>query len=143
GEHGVGGNASGASYQVEVVAYVSLGWAASGATRTPVANAWWLDVDSANSWTSNTSFNVDALQGELDYLKSVGAASVGFYATASDWQTITGGTGSFADYQSWLPGASSLAQAQANCNGAGVTGGGVALTPYPSGGFDGDYRCAQ
>jgi hypothetical protein len=137
-----GWNAAGDSYQDTVNAYVALGWAPSGATRTPVANAWWLDVESANSWTSNTSFNVDALQGEADYLKSVGAASVGFYATASDWQTITGATTSFAAYASWLPGASSLAQAQANCNGAGVTGGGIALTQYPSGGFDGDYRCA-
>jgi hypothetical protein len=107
-----------------------------------VANAWWLDVEAANSWTSNTGFNVDALQGEVDYLRSVGAASVGFYSTASDWQSITGGTSSFAAYQSWMPGASSLSEAQANCSGGGVTGGGVALTQYPSGGFDGDYRCA-
>jgi hypothetical protein len=136
-----GWNAASDSYRDAVTAYVSLGWAAAGSTRTPVANAWWLDVETANSWTSSTTFNVDALQGELDYLRSVGAASVGFYSTTSDWQTITGGTSSFSAYQSWMPGASSLSEAQANCIGGGVTGGGVALTQYPSNGFDADYRC--
>ena len=137
-----GWNAAANSYQDAVSAYVAVGWAAPGATRTPVANQWWLDVESANSWTTNTAFNVDALQGEADYLSSVGAASVGFYANSSDWQTITGNTSSFAAYRSWVPGAGSLTQAQADCSGAGFTGGGVALTQFPSGGFDGDYQCA-
>jgi hypothetical protein len=136
-----GWNAAVDSYQDAVSAYVSLGWAQAGSTRTPVSNAWWLDVESANSWTSNTTFNVDELQGEVDYLKSVGAASVGFYATQSDWQSITGSTSSFAAYKSWIPGASTLSQAQANCAGGGITGGGVALAQYPSGGFDADYQC--
>ena len=137
-----GWNAAADSYQDAVNAYVALGWATAGAIRTPVANAWWLDVESANSWTTNTSFNVDELQGEAEYLKSVGAASVGFYANASDWQTITGNTSSLAAYPSWVPGAGSLSQAQAMCGGPGITGGGIALTQYPSGGFDGDYQCA-
>jgi hypothetical protein len=137
-----GWNAATDSYRDAVAAYVSLGWAQTGATRTPVANAWWLDVESGNSWTSSTAFNVDELQGEVDYLKSVGVGSVGFYSTSADWQTITGGTSSFAAYQSWMPGAGSLSQAQANCAGGGVTGGGVALTQYPSNGFDADYQCA-
>jgi hypothetical protein len=136
-----GWNAATDSYQDAVSAYISLGWAPAGSTRTPVSNAWWLDVESANSWTSNTTFNVDELQGEVDYLKSAGAASVGFYATSSDWQSITGGSSSFAAYKSWVPGASTLSQAQANCAGGGITGGGVVLTQYPSGGFDADYQC--
>lgn len=136
-----GWNAAADSYQDAVNAYVALGWAPAGSSRTPVANAWWLDVESANSWTSNTTFNVQDLQGEVDYLKSAGATSVGFYATSSDWQTITGGTTSFSAYKSWIPGATSLSQAQANCAGGGITGGGVALTQYPSGGFDADYQC--
>jgi hypothetical protein len=136
-----GWNAAADSYQDAVNAYIALGWAQAGATRTPVANAWWLDVESANSWTSNTAFNIDELQGEADYLTSVGAASVGFYANTSDWQTITGNTTAFSGYKSWVPGASTLSQAQANCVGGGITGGGVALTQYPSNGFDGDYQC--
>ena len=136
-----GWNAALNSYQDAVNAYIAVGWASAGATRTPVANAWWLDVESANSWTTNTAFNVDELSGEADYLKSVGAASVGFYANASDWQTMTGNTSSFAAYPSWVPGASSLSQAQSLCGGPGITGGGISLTQYPSGGFDGDYQC--
>jgi hypothetical protein len=136
-----GWNAAGDSYQDAVNAYIALGWAQAGATRTPIANAWWLDVETGNSWTSNTAFNTDELQGEVDYLTSVGAARIGFYSTASNWQTITGGTASFAAYNSWMPGASTLSQAKANCAGGGVTGGGVTLTQYPLNGFDADYQC--
>jgi hypothetical protein len=136
-----GWNAAADSYQDAVAAYISLGWATAGATRTPVANQWWLDVETANSWTSTASLNVQALQGEVDYLESVGAAGVGFYSSTSDWQTITAGTSTFASLPTWLAGASSLGDAQSRCGGSGFTGGGVALAQYPSGGFDADYRC--
>src|SRR5439155_10519108 len=129
------------SYQDAVNAYVALGWAAAGANRTPVANSWWLDVETANSWTSTASLNVQALQGEVDYLDSVGAAGVGFYSSTSDWQTITAGTTSFASSPTWLAEASSLSDAQSRCGAAGFTGGGIALVQYPSAGFDADYRC--
>jgi uncharacterized membrane protein len=71
----------------------------------------------------------------------VGAASVGFYSSSADWQSITGGTASFLAFKGWMPGAQSLSEAQANCARPGVTGGGVAIAQYPAGGFDGDYRC--
>jgi hypothetical protein len=137
-----GWNAAADSYQDAVNAYISLGWALNGASRTPVANQWWLDVETANSWTSTPSLNVQALQGEVDYLASVGAAGVGLYSSPSDWQTITGGTTSFASVPTWLAGASSFSDAQSRCGGGGLTGGGVALVQYPAGGFDNDYRCA-
>jgi len=136
-----GWNAAADSYRDAVNAYVSLGWAAGGATQTPVANQWWLDVETANSWTTTPSLNVQALHGEVDYLDSVGAAGVGFYSTSSDWQTITAGTTTFASDPTWLAGASSLSDAQSRCGGSGFTGGGVALVQYVSGGFDNDYRC--
>jgi hypothetical protein len=137
-----GWNAAADSYQDAVTAYIALGWAAAGATRTPVANQWWLDVETANSWGSTPDLNVQELQGELDYLASVGAAGVGFYSSTSDWQTITANTTSFSSDPSWLPGANSLSDAQSRCGGSGFTGGGVALVQYPSGGFDADYRCS-
>lgn len=136
-----GWNAAADSYRDAVNAYVSLGWAQAGSTQTPVANQWWLDVESANSWTSTTSLNVQALQGEADYLASVGAGGIGFYANASDWQSITGSTTTFSSHPSWVPGAASLSDAQSRCAGAGFTGGGVALTQFVSGGFDNDYQC--
>ena len=136
-----GWNAAADSYRDAVNAYISLGWAPSGATTTPVANEWWLDVESANSWTTSPSLNVQALQGEVDYLKSVGASRVGFYAASSPWQSITGNTTAFSAYPSWVPGAGTLANAQSKCGGIGASGGRVALSQYLSGGFDGDYRC--
>jgi hypothetical protein len=137
-----GWNAAADSYQDAVNAYLSLGWAPSGAARTPVANQWWLDVETANSWTSTPSLNVQALRGEVDYLSSVGAAGVGFYSSAGDWQTITGSTTAFSADPAWLAGASSLSDAQTRCRAAGFTGGASALVQFVSGGFDDDYRCA-
>jgi hypothetical protein len=136
-----GWNAAANTYQDAVNAYIALGWAATGATRTPVANQWWLDVETANSWTSTASLNVQALQGEADFLASVGAAGVGFYSSSSDWQTITAGTTAFASHPTWLAGASSLSDAQSRCGGGGFTGGGIALVQYPASGFDADYSC--
>jgi hypothetical protein len=136
-----GWNAAADSYRDAVTAYIALGWAPAGSTRTPVANDWWLDVETANSWTSSPSSNVQALQGEADYLASVGAAAIGFYSTGSQWQTITGSTGVFAADPSWLAGASSLADAESRCGAAGFTGGGVALVQFVSG-FDNDFSCA-
>ena len=136
-----GWNAAADSYQDAVNGYVSLGWAPAAATQTPVANRWWLDVETANSWTSNTSLNVEALRGEADYLASVGAASVGFYSSPANWSSITGGTTAFATYKTWLAGAGTQSTAQSACSGAGFTGGGVGLSQYASGGFDADVDC--
>ena len=136
-----GWNAAQDSYQDAVNAYVSLGWAAAGAARTPVANNWWLDVETANSWTSTSTLNVQALQGEVDYLASVGASSVGFYSSPSAWQTITKSTTLFSVYPSWVAGASSLTDAQSRCGTAGFTGGSTSLVQFVSGGFDNDVSC--
>ena len=136
-----GWNAAADSYATAVAAYVSLGWADAGATRTPVANHWWLDVETANSWRDDTSLNVAALQGAVAYLESVDVASVGFYSAPRMWSRITGDTDAFAGYRSWVAGASTLQGAQRNCRGDGFTRGGVELAQYFSGGFDADHRC--
>lgn len=138
-----GWNAIQDSYQDAVNAYIAIGLAPAGSTRTPNPNAWWLDVETANSWEANPANNAAALQGALDYLRSVGAASIGFYAPAADWQTITGGTTQFAAYPSWLPGAASLADAQARCAGVGVTAGPIALVQFPQGTLSADTTCIQ
>ena len=136
-----GWNAARDSYLTAVRAYISLGWAPEGARRTPVANQWWLDVETANSWRSKTPLNVAALAGAVRYLESVGAASVGFYSAPHMWREITGGTAAFAAYPSWVAGATTRAGARSRCAGSGFTGGGVELTQYLSNGFDADYRC--
>ena len=136
-----GWNAAADSYGRAVAAYVSLGWADAGATRTPVANHWWLDVETANSWRDDTSLNVAALQGAVDYLNSVGAASVGIYSSPRMWSRVVGGSAAFTTVPSWVAGASTLKGARNGCSGPGLTGGPIRLTQYLSNGFDADYLC--
>ena len=136
-----GWNAAADSYKDAVAAEVSLGWVSAGSTRTVVANRWWLDVETANSWTSNTALNIQALRGEADYLASVGAPGVGFYSVSSAWKSVTGSTTAFSAYPTWLAGARSLADAQSRCATKGFTGGPTVIVQFPSKGFDGDYRC--
>lgn len=138
-----GWNAMQDSYQDAVNAYISIGLTPSGSTRTPRANTWWLDVEAANSWETNPANNAAALQGGVDFLKSVGVASIGFYAPTSDWQTIIGGATQFAAYPFWLPGAASAADAQSRCSDSGVNGGPVALVQFPQGALSADTTCVK
>jgi len=137
-----GWNAAADSYQDAVNAYVAIGKLAAGSTQTPAANEWWLDVETANSWETNTANNIAELQGEVDALKSRGVASVGFYANGSDWQTITGATNAFAGYPSWRAGTGSQTAAQAYCGTTGFTGGPIKYSQYSSAGYDADVRCS-
>lgn len=136
-----GWNAAADSYANAVAAYVSLGWADAEATRTPVANHWWLDVETANSWRDDATLNVAALQGAVDFLESMEVASVGFYSAPHMWQEITGGTDAFADHPSWVAGASTLRQALAVCRGSALTGGPVLMAQFFSRGFDANVVC--
>lgn len=138
-----GWNAMQDSYQDAVNAYISIGLAPTGSTRTPTANAWWLDVEAANSWETNPANNAAALQGGIDFLRSVGVASIGFYAPTSDWQTIIGGATQFAAYPFWLPGAASLADAQSRCAGIGANGGPISVVQFPQGALNADVPCVQ
>jgi len=65
-----GWNAAKDSYLTAVRAYISLGWAPHDATRTPVRNRWWLDVETSNSWRRNKRLNVATLQGAVAFLES-------------------------------------------------------------------------
>jgi hypothetical protein len=136
-----GWNAAADSYRTAVDAYVSLGKVLPGATDTPHPNEWWLDVESANSWESNTANNVAALQGEVAYLQAKGAPSVGFYSTGTDWQAVTGGTTAFSAAPSWHPGSTTRQGAQSWCGTPGVTGGPTRYAQYRASGFDADVRC--
>jgi hypothetical protein len=136
-----GWNAAADSYQTAVRAYISLGLAPAGATSTPAANVWWLDVETGNSWRTDVSLNVAALQGAVAFLQSAGAASIGFYSTQYQWNQITGGTLAFGAHQSWVAGATTSRQAKNNCGGTAFTGGVVALAQYFAKGFDADLRC--
>ena len=135
-----GWNAAADSYRTAVDAYVALGQAPKGATRTPTAKTWWLDVETGNSWRDDAR-NVAVLQGAVAYLESVDAAGVGFYSTGYQWGQITGGSQAFASYASWVAGAETFRTAKRFCGGTGFTGGPIVLTQYIASGFDADYRC--
>ncbi len=106
------------------------------------AYPWWLDVETGNSWQSDTSMNVAVLQGMVAALEGAGATRVGVYSTSSQWGSITGGSqaGSLAGLPDWVPGARTLSGAESNCATASFTGGTVALTQWFAS-PDGDYSC--
>lgn len=103
---------------------------------------WWLDVETANTWQSDTAMNVADLQGMVAALQADGAGTVGVYSTSAQWGTITGGaaSGSLAGVPDWIPGARNLSGAQADCALASFTGGSVTVTQWFSH-PDGDYAC--
>jgi hypothetical protein len=133
-----GWNAAQHSYQTAVSSYASL-----GLTASPSATAWWLDVETTNSWRSDTTLNVAELQGEADYLRSVGVTRLGFYSTTAQWTTITGGSKVFSPAPSWGAGSSSEKAARSLCQNTvtSFTGGRLAMVQYPISGFDANVRC--
>ncbi|HEU5315399.1 MAG TPA: hypothetical protein VFX49_04775 [Chloroflexota bacterium] len=136
-----GWNAAADSYRTAIAAYVSLGWADPDADRTPVANFWWLDVETSNSWRSEHALNIAVLQGAVAYLESVEVGGIGFYSTPQQWGQITGGTDVFATYPAWHAGARTLRGAMANCRDVPFTGGALVMTQYFERGLDANYLC--
>ena len=49
---------------------------------------WWLDVETANSWSGNRSLNQATIQGAISRLEAAGP--VGVYSTSSAWGRIAG-----------------------------------------------------
>ena len=117
------------------------------------AQAWWLDVETINSWCSPTgpnctdlSLNQYTIQGLIDTFTNIGAVPVGIYSNNYSWTTIMGTpnfhpTGATMD---WYASPTTTAQtAKAYCNniysfsGAPVTI--VQFQPDPS--TDRDYAC--
>ncbi len=50
---------------------------------------WWLDIEEANSWSSDTAVNDAVIQGAMDYLNSQGLR-VGIYSVPYMWKNIAG-----------------------------------------------------
>lgn len=100
---------------------------------------WWLDVETGNTWNSDTTQNRNSLQGEYDALHANGVTTVGVYSTTYQWDTITG---------TWLNGwpgwgattVRSASKAAQYCTGHQFTGGPTYLIQF-SGTLDQDYAC--
>jgi hypothetical protein len=134
-----GWNAGQDSYADATAAWTSL-----QLTGSPAGVAWWLDVETSNSWRDDVSLNVAALHGELDALVARGVAGsrIGFYSTTVQWGQITGPTADFSAYPSWGAGSPNEKVAKSHCTSTpGFTGGRLALVQYPFSGFDADLAC--
>jgi hypothetical protein len=117
----------------------------AGATATPASSyLWYLDVETANSWSADQAANRADLEGMTGYFGSVGATT-GIYSTSSQWSTIAGPVGPASNLyalREWRPGARNLKGARSNCALSPLTAGGtVVLTQYTSAGLDYDVSC--
>jgi hypothetical protein len=125
----------------------AFGFASSAAlvpVVQPAAAPWWLDVETANTWSADAARNIAALHGFIAGLAASGVTRIGLYSNVSSWQTITGDAGpaSFGPLPVWVPGAGDEAGAAARCDPSySFSGGPVLLTQYPRSGFDGDHAC--
>lgn len=113
------------------------------------ANAWvgryWLDIETANSWTSDVAKNQAALEGMVYAFQNSGD-TVGIYASSGSWSSLFGPVAPGSPLYSldeWRPGAKTLSKAQANCSLAPFEGDGrIVVTQYVSTNLDYDYSCA-
>ncbi len=109
---------------------------------------WWLDVETVNTWQSGSTEalarNRATLEGMTAYLLAEGAR-VGLYSTSYQWAQIVGtvpSTSNLVKRNSWLAGATTLAQAEANCGRTPlVPGGRVTLTQYVPDSLDRNHSC--
>ena len=104
-----------------------------------VATIWWLDIETANTWSTDLAANNADIQGMIDYLHSQ-AVTVGVYSTAYQWGQITGSVA--LAVPNWVAGATSASQAASWCTPSrSFTGGTVSMVQYPAGSYDGDVAC--
>jgi hypothetical protein len=131
-----------------------------GGSNLPSAYAWWLDVETVNSWETGSSGlanNLADLQGMVAAFSNTaevtaagvhvgGASTVGIYTTSAQWNQITGnpgaaGLGKLAGLPDWIPGSRTLtAGPQSNCSLKGYTGV-VTITQWFAKPYDADYAC--
>jgi hypothetical protein len=106
------------------------------------ASAWWLDVETSNTWNSDVTQNQNSLQGEHDALVANGVTTVGVYSTTAQWTSVTGAWSN--NWPSWGATTWTTAkQALTYCTGHQFTGGPSYFMQFkPKGqGFDQDVAC--
>jgi hypothetical protein len=116
----------------------SSAFTAAAQVQTFAATLWWLDIETANSWSEDdVTRNQAVIVGAIQFLRNEHGLTVGIYSTGTMWQEITGG------WQAGVPvwvGGGEKANPQEEC-GVGFTGGPVWLVQYADGAYDGDYAC--
>ena len=102
---------------------------------------WWLDVETDNSWTTNTLVNRAVLEGAVAAIEqNVFLAKVGIYSTTDQWKEITGGWRN--GLPAWLAtGAASQQSAARACATPAFNGGPLWLSQYTTN-IDGNVACS-
>jgi hypothetical protein len=107
---------------------------------------WWLDVETITTWDSSTWNNRADLEGMVAYFHRIGG-TVGIYSTAFQLHKILKvipSTSLLYRLADWIPGAKTLAQAQANCHLAPLTARGtVTVTQWEKSKIDHDFSCPR
>ncbi|HUX87058.1 MAG TPA: hypothetical protein VMW65_08655 [Chloroflexota bacterium] len=112
---------------------------ASARSQSASSTNWWLDIETMNYWTRNTSLNAQVIQGAVDFLKSQ-QQHVGIYSIASMWQTIAGGYA--PGLPNWVAQTNSRIPVSAFCGSSFAFGGGsVTMVQSWDGRFDLDLPC--
>ena len=101
---------------------------------------WWLDVETSNSWTSNSLQNRAALTGMIDALKKYTfLPTIGFYSYPGQWDGITGDWAN--NFPVWVAtGSASPKVAISFCKNENFTGGSTWLAQYTTN-LDRNYIC--
>ena len=116
-----------------------ISYAANQSATSPTA--WWLDVETANSWSSSDlSLNRYAIQGIVDTLRPATTAPIGIYSTSYQWGVITGGYQPSVDANWVATGQRTLKRAKGYCRSTGFTGARIWLVQYVTT-IDNDYVC--
>jgi hypothetical protein len=97
------------------------------------ASRWWLDVETANTWSSSTARNRAVLEGMTTALQGAGHA-VGLYALSGEFRDLLGtvpASSPLAKLPSWLAGSGGVAAAAKRCTAPALTRGRTLLAQEP------------
>jgi len=116
-----------------------VAYAASQGATAP--SAWWLDVETGNSWsTTDLSLNRYTLDGLIGRLRSATAVPVGIYSTSTQWNAITGGYRPAVDATWVATGQRTAKRARTACTAQSFTGAPIWLVQYLAA-YDHDLAC--
>jgi hypothetical protein len=102
------------------------------------ATEYWLDIETMNEWSTDSTENAQVIQGAVNYLLEQGL-TVGIYSTPYQWTTIAGSYS--PGLPVWTAGATDLADARSRCAVQYAFGGGSVVMVQWVEEFDRNWMC--